>query len=207
MKFVGRISILVFVMLLPVTALLAQDTGSVKGKVRTEDGDSIADVKIIARRDGKDLKSTTSDRKGEFRINGLRPGRYNLVFDKYGFSSGVLYDVLIKEKKVNNLRDRLYMTVDEGTLVIINGSVFNQNGHSIYGATVLIEEMDSGKPEKAGKLYSSRSGQFTFKFPEGKKKFRITASAKDVSAYKEIEVEEASVYRLAITLNIPEKTE
>ncbi len=207
MTFVGRLSTLIFIILVSLTTLLAQDTGSVKGKVRTADGDSIADVKIFARLDGKDMKSTTSDKNGAFRINGLKPGSYNLVFDKYGFSSGVLYDVLIKEKKVNNLRDRLYMTVDEGTLVIINGSVFNQNGRSIYGATVLIEEIDSGKPEKAGKLYSSRSGQFTFKFPEGKKKFRITASAKDVSVSKEIEVEEASVYRLAITLNIPEKTE
>ena len=199
--------ILVFVIITFASAfsVMGQNTGSVKGKVRTQSGDAIPEVEIIARQDGKNLKSSISNKKGEFRISGLTPGTYNLLFEKDGFSSGVLYNVLVKQKKVNNLKDRLIMTIDEGTLVIINGSVFNQYGRSIYGAKVTIEELDSENSAKnKEKIYSSRSGQFTFRFPEGKKTFRVTASAKGVSASQEIEVEEASVYRMAITLNLPE---
>ncbi len=208
MKLHRLIIVLLIVTFASAFSVLGQSTGSVKGKVRTKKGVAIPEVEIIARQDGKNLKSSRSNRKGEFRISGLTPGRYNLVFEKDGFSSGVLYNVLVKKEKVNNLKDRLIMTIDEGTLVIINGSVFNQYGRSVYGAKVIIEELKSENSVKnKGKLYSSQSGQFTFRFPEGKKRFRVTASAKGVSASKEIEVEEASVYRMAITLNLPEKGE
>lgn len=188
------------------TSVLAQGTGSVKGKVRTDGGNSIPGVKITARKDGKNLKSATSNRKGEFRLSGLAPGKYNLVFDKTGFASGVLYNVLVKKGKVNNLKNRLIMTVDQGTLVIISGSVFNQVGRSIYGAKVkIVEVLSNGSTRRAGTVYSSRSGTFTFRFPEGKRKFRITASAKGRSASKEVTVDEPAIYRLAISLEIPPK--
>ena len=206
MYFYRKLTLVSFLFLLSVSSTVAQVTGSVKGKVRTQNRAPISGAKISARQNGKNLKSTTSNARGEFRISGLSPGRYNLVFDRDGFSTGVLYNVLVKKNKVNNLKDRLIMTVDRGTLIIINGSVFNQYGKSIYGAKVEIKQVRSGKsPKKKGKLYSSQSGQFTFQFREGKKRFIVTASAKGVSASKEIEVEEASVYRLAITLKLPEK--
>ena len=187
-------------------SVFAQDYGSVKGKVRAQSGGHIADVQITARLNGNDMKSVKTGRKGEFRINGLAPGKYDLLFEKDGFTSGVLYNVLVKKNKVNNLKNRLFLKVDEGTLVIISGSVFNQFGRSVYGAKITIEEVRPDKSNrKAGKLYTSISGRFTFRFSKGKKKFRITASAKDVSASKEIEVEEAAIYRLAITLYLPEE--
>lgn len=183
--------------------VFAQETGSVKGIVRAESGKKLSGVAIFVRQDGEDLKSSKTDHRGQFRISGLNPGKYNLVFEKDGYASGVLYDVLVIEKKVNNLKDRLIMSIDEGTLVIINGSVFNQFGRSIYGAKVVIEEIrGDSSVKKIDTIYSSQSGQFTFKFDEGKKKFRITASAKDSSESKEIEVDQPAIYRLAISLNL-----
>ena len=206
MKPVKTIFSLLLISFLSIAAVFSQGTGSVKGKVRSDSGNRIGGVKITARQDGEDLKSTRTNRKGEFRLRGLTPGTYNLVFEKRGFSGGVLYNVLVKKKKVNNLRDRLVMTVDQGTLVIINGSVFNQHGRSVPGAKIKIYRIRPGKSAlKAGTFYSSRSGEFTFRFPEGKNKFRVTASAKGVTASEEIVVEEAAIYRLTITLNLPEK--
>ncbi len=206
MSVVKSISVSV-VIFLAALAAPAQDTGSVKGIVRSDSGDKLAGVSIIARREGKDLGSTVSGKGGEFRLSGLDPGVYNLVFEKDGFSSGVLFGVLVKKKKVNNLSDRLIMTIDEGTLVIVSGSVFNQYGRSIYGAKVKIEEiLPDQDSRRDSTIYTSRSGQFTFRFEEGKRTLRVTVSVKDVVGTKEIEVDDAGIYRLALTLNLPEKT-
>jgi len=200
---VGVVTILSF----SIIAISAQGLGNVKGKVTTPAGKKIQNVKVTARKNGKNLRSTSTDRNGKFRLTGLEVGRYNLVFEKYGYSAGVLYNVLIKQNKTNNIENKnVFLTVDEGTLVIIKGSVFNQAGRSIYGAKVRIEEIRTDKvPRKKAVTYTSESGEFTFRFAEGTKKLRVTATARKVSTSKEIEVSEAAIYRLALTLNMPVK--
>ncbi len=203
MKVLRRISLFLLFSLILSAVVFAQETGSIKGKVRNEDGDKIAGAKITVRLDGKDLKSTVADSKGEFRISDLNPGRYNLLFEKNGFSSGVLYNVEVRSKKTNNLKDRLILTVDQGTLTIIEASVFNQNGFSLPGAKVEIEEVFSdGKTKKLGSGYSSRDGDVVFRFEQKPTKYRITASVKDISVTKEIDVYEAAIYRTAMTLDL-----
>ncbi len=98
--------------------------------------------------------------------------------------------------------ERLVLTIDQGTQVIIKGSVFAADGRSVGGAEIKIERISSdGSIKKLGSTLSNYSGEFTFKFSEGAAKYRITASAKGASASKEIEVASAAIYRLAITLN------
>ena len=180
----------------------AQESG-VKGKVRDAKGDGINGAKITARQDGKDIKSTASDRKGNFELMGLKAGIYNLVIDKSGYSAGLLYNVEVKDDKIRDLGNRLILTVDQGTQVIIKGSVFDPNGRSVGGAKVEIERvLSDGSTKKAGSDYASESGEFTFRFPEGVNKFRVTASAKGAKASQEVEVDSAAIYRLAITLNM-----
>ncbi len=194
-----------FVLLILSLALftgVAVAQSGVKGKVRNTKGDGLDGAKITARQDGKNIKSSTSDRKGNFELTGLKSGIYNLVIDKSGYSAGLLYDVEVKDNKVRDLGDRLVLTVDQGTQVIIKGSIFDPNGRSVGGAKVEIERvMSDGSTKKAGSGYASYSGEFTFRFPEGANKFRITASAKGVKASEEVEVDNAAIYRLAITLN------
>lgn len=181
----------------------AQDTGGLKGKVRTTKGESIAGVIVTARQKGEDVKSATSDAKGNFTISGLKTGLYNLAFTKSGYGSGVLYNIEVKKKKENDLGDRLILTVDQGTLVLIKGSVFNQDGVSVFGAKIEIEKINGdGSRKKVGSGYSSETGEFTFRFPQSAAKYRVTATVKGASASKEIEVESAAIYRLAITLNV-----
>lgn len=203
MKVLQKISFALLFCFLFSAFAIAQETGSVKGKVRDQDGDKIAGAKITVRLDGKDLKSTTSDSKGEFRISDLAPDKYNLVFEKKGFSLGVLYNVEVRSKKINNLKDRLILSVDQGTLIIVEASVFNQNGFSLNGAKVEIEEVYSdGKTKKVGSGYSSQDGDIIFRFKERPTKYRVTASVKDITVTKEIEVHEAAIYRTAITLDL-----
>ena len=216
MTFVSKIIFSVSFFLISSIFVAAQDTGGVKGKVRTTKGEGIASATIIARQQGEDIKTATSDAKGNFVLEGLKAGNYNLVFSKSGYSSGVLYNVEVKKKRIGDLGERLVLTVDQGTQVIIKGTVFDEAGRSVAGAKVEIEKISSdGSVTKIKSIYSSLGsdpgvrggdgnarGEFTFRFPEGAAKYRVTATAKNASASKEIEVDSAAIYRLALTLNL-----
>ena len=201
MKIYPKIVLLAFAFFAFNFSAQAQDTGGVKGKVRTSNGDGIAAATITARQDGEDVKSATADAKGNFVLEGLKPGNYNLLFSANGYGSGVLYNVEIKKKKTNDLGERLILTVDRGTQVIIKGSVFAPDGRSIGGAEIKIERVSSdGSTKKIGSSIASYSGEFTFRFTESAAKYRVTASMKGATASKEIEVDGAAIYRLALTL-------
>lgn len=187
-------------------AFAQQETGGVKGKVRASTGDGIAAATVTARQNGTDVKSATADGKGNFVLDNLKPGIYNLVFSKSGYSSGVLYNVEVRKKKIGDLKERLILTVDQGSQVIIKGSVFLPDGRSFGGAEIKIERVSAdGTTEKVGSSVSTYSGEFTFRFAEGAAKYRVTASMKDAKASKEVEVDGAAIYRLAITLNSTNK--
>ncbi len=181
----------------------AQETGGVRGKIRATNGNGIASVKVTVRQKDEDVKSTSSNSDGRFILENLQPGIYNIVFTKSGFAASLLNNVEIEKKQIKDLGERLVLGVDQGTLVIIKGSVFDQNGHSVYGAKVVIEKISGdGKTRRLGSGTTSQSGEFTFRQSEGATKFRVTATAKGVSASKEIIVDNAAIYRLAITLNV-----
>ena len=204
-----RIRLLNFLVLLLLSAFCLvpaafAQSGGVKGKVRTNGGDGIANAAVIIRQDSKDIKSVKSDAKGNFVINGLASGKYTVVFDAKGYSSGILYNVEVKDKNTRNLGDRLILSVDKGSLVIVIGSVFYREGTSVTGAKVEIERVHAdGSTKSLGSGFSSVSGEFTFRQPEGMSKLRVTAKFKGASGSKDIEVDNAAIYRLAITLDLP----
>jgi len=206
MKIFKQTAIFAFLLTFLSIAAFAQETGSVKGKVRNVKGDGISGATITARLNGKDLKTVKTDAKGNFEMSGLDSGVYNFVFEKSGYGAGVKYNVEIKKKATVNLGDNLVLMVDQGTLVLINGSVYNQDGRSITGAKIEIVRISSdGSTKKVGNGYTNVSGEFTFRQPEGTAKIRVTASLKGVSNSKEIDVDSAGIYRLAITLNLPKE--
>ena len=184
-------------------ASYGQETGGVKGKVRTESGNGIPNARVVLRQNGADLKTVAADRNGNFIIDGLAPGKYNVLFDASGYSSGELHNVEIKKKGMRDLGDRLMLTVDRGTLVLVQGSVFFKEGTSVTGAKIEVEEIAAdGSIKKVGSYYSNSSGEFTFRRPPGRSKLRVTASLKGVKASKELEVEEAAIYRVALSLDL-----
>lgn len=203
MKFLKNSVLFAFLLSFSSFAAFAQNTGGAKGKVRTSRGDGLSGATITARQGGEDVKSAKTDSKGNFELKGLKPGLYNFIFERNGYSSGVKYNVEIKKDKDVNLGDRLVLTVDKGTQVIINGSVYNQAGFGIYGAKIEIERIsEDGKAKKVSSGYSSEFGEFNFRFSEGAARLRVTASAKGVSASKEVQVDNPAVYRVAITLKL-----
>jgi len=184
-------------------AAFAQGETGVKGKVRNAKGGTIEGATITARLKGQDVKSVKSDSKGNFTLTGLEPGVYNFVFEKPGYGAGVKYNVEVKNGSVISLGDNLALMQDQGTLVLLNASVFNQDGRSITGAKVEVEKVNSdGSTKKVATGYTNVSGEFTLRQTEGTAKFRITATFKGVKASKEITVDSAGRYSTAITLNL-----
>lgn len=182
--------------------VLAQ-TGGVKGKVRNMNGDAISGATVTARQSGRDVRSARSGSKGDFLLDGLEEGTYNIVFDARGYASGIKYAVEIKPDKVKDLGDRLYLQEDRGTFVIIQGSVFFKDGTSVRGIDVKVEKVNAdGSTSKIATVITNDAGEFAFRRREGAAKYRMTVKYKDSVASKEIEVDTAAVYRLAISLDV-----
>lgn len=188
-----------FCLLSPV---LAQETGGAKGKVRNIRDEGIANATVAARQKGVDLKTVTTDAKGNFLLDGLSAGIYNLAFEARGYSAAVQYNVEIKKGKIRDLGDRLILMVDRSSRVIVRGSVFYKTGHSAGGAKVVIERVNGdGSVKKLLETGTDYLGEFTFSQPEGPAKLRIRATLKDGKGTKEIEVDSAMVYRVAVALD------
>src|SRR5262245_6206489 len=128
--------ILAFIILLLSLSLTAMaQNGGVKGKIRSQRNErGLSGVEVVAERDGEAVKSTTSDSNGDFTITGLADGSYQLKFTKEGFSSGS-FRLDIKNGSFRDLsKNTLLMYVDRGTMITIQGGVFDQNGFSLPGA-------------------------------------------------------------------------
>lgn len=197
-------SLFAFCLVTVFAAAAFAQTGGIKGKISNQKGSGLAEVSVTARKDGENVKTVKSDAKGNFVLSGLNAGSYNVVFEKSGYSSAIKYDVKIAAGEIKNLGGNLFLIVDSGSVVILNGSVFNQDGRSLTGAKVLIERVNSdGSTKKVSTAYTSVSGEWTLRQPPGTAKYRVTASFKGVSGSKEISVDSAGIYRLAIQLTIP----
>ena len=178
-------------------------SGGVKGKVRSNKGDGIANASVTARQFGRDVKTVRSDAKGTFQLAGLESGVYSLVFDADGYQSGLLQGVEVKNGNVRDLGEGLILRPDQGNQVIINGSIFYKEGTSLGGAKIEIARLNAdGSYKKVSTLYTNISGEFTFRQPQAAAKFRITAKFKGAEGVKEIEVDTAAIYRFALTLDI-----
>jgi hypothetical protein len=197
-----RLSKIILIAVFALAPSAFAQSGGVKGKVKSNRGTGIPNATVTARQSGKDIKTVHSDAKGSFQLTGLQSGVYSLVFDADGFQSGLLQGVEVKGG-VRDLGDRLVLMPDQGTQVIINGSVFYKEGTSLGGAKIEIERQNAdGSWKKVSTLYTTIQGEFTFRQPEAAAKFRITAKYKGAEGVKEVEVNTAAIYRLAITLDI-----
>ena len=178
--------------------------GGIKGKVRNNKGNGIGGATVTARLNGKDVKTVNADSKGNFLMEGLKAGTYNVAFDADGYALGVKFGVEIKNGSVRDLGDRLILSVDQGTQLIVKGSVFFKEGTSVTGAKIEIERVnDDGSTKSLGSTYTNYSGEFTFRPPAGVTKVKVTAKYKGVEGSKEItDMVNAGIYRTAITLDI-----
>lgn len=180
----------------------AGKTGNVKGKVRADDGTGVAGATVTARRGEQDVASTTTNGKGDFRID-LPAGTYTLVFRKPGLRVGTMQDIEVAAGKSRSLRDRLILPVDEGSLAFVRGSVFDPGGRSVPGARIELARIaPDGSARRVAERLSDATGSFAFRVAPEPANYRVTVRrAGAETATKDVEVEGAIVYRIALTLN------
>ena len=190
-------------LLLAVVAVNAQDksTGAIKGKVRVEIG-TRSGVTVIIREGEREIRKATTDKNGEFLVSGLTPGRYGLTFRKPGLSIGTIEDIEVKAGKTRSLGDRLVLTIDEGSIAFIRGSVFSNEGRSVPNARVeLAKVSDDGTAKKIDGRLTNETGTFVFRLSPDVAKYRVSVKADGTEPIsKDVEIDGAAVYRVALSL-------
>jgi len=202
MRLIKASSVTVVLLLLAV-ACLAQDktTGAIKGKVRVEQG-SPGGVAVILLQGDREVTRAATDRKGEFTIAHVTPGVYSLKFRKPGLSVGTIEPLDVKAGKTRALGDRLVLSIDEGSIAFLRGSVFTESGRSVPGVRVdLVKVIDENSVQKIDARVTGETGEFVFRLSPETAKYRVTVKADGAQlASKDVEVDSAAVYRVALTL-------
>jgi hypothetical protein len=194
------ISLVACIFLLAVPAF-SQSTGGVKGKVRDWNGRGVSGITVSARQKGVEIKSVKSRVGGDFVLDGLASGVYNIAFDGEGYSTGVLYNVEVKSGKIRGLSERLLLTRDRGAQVFVKGIVFFRDNTSLAGADVeLYLVNDDGTAKKIAGTTTDVMGDFSFPAVGVIRKMRVKASYKGVSEIRDIDVIQPQVYRTTIIL-------
>jgi hypothetical protein len=174
-------------------------TGAIKGKVRVEKGSPLG-VAVILRQGEREVTRTTTDKKGEFLLAHITPGVYGVTFRKPGLSVGSIEDLQITAGKTRGLHD-LSLSIDEGSIAFIRGSVFTEGGRSVPGVRVeLARIVDENTTQKVDFRITGDTGEFVFRLPPDAAKYRLTLKADGVEpATKDVDVESAAIYRVALT--------
>ena len=182
---------------------LGQTSGGVKGKIRDWNGNGLSGISVSARQNGEEVRSVKSGKDGNFQLDGLAPGTYNIAFDGEGYSTGVLYKVEVKAGKVRGLRDNLLLTRDRGSMVFVKGIVFYRDSTSMAGADVELYLVNSdGSIKKLSATTSNEMGDFEFPAVKVIQKLRVKATFKGVSETKDIDVNQPQIYRTTLTLPV-----
>ncbi|HEY3039137.1 MAG TPA: carboxypeptidase-like regulatory domain-containing protein [Pyrinomonadaceae bacterium] len=183
--------------------VFAQDrsTGGIKGKVRVETG-TPAGVAVIVRQGEREVARGLTDKKGEFLISRLTPGRYGVTLRKAGLSVGSIEDIEVKSGKTRSLGDRLVLSIDEGSIAFIRGSIFNQDDRSVPNVRIELAKIeDDGTVRKIDGRITNEIGAFVFRLSPDPAKYRITAKPNGGDPVsKDIEIDGAAVYRLALSV-------
>ena len=181
----------------------AQDKslGALKGKVRVETG-TPSGVTVVVRRGETEVTRVETQKNGEFLVSRLMPGKYGLTFRKAGLSIGTMEDVEVKAGKTRSLGDRLILTIDEGSIAFIGGSVFAADGRSVPNARVeLARIMEDGSVKKIDGRITTETGSFKFRLSPEPAKYRVSVKAGGAEAVsKDVEIDGAAVYRVALSL-------
>ena len=122
-----KLALLISIIALSAGFVCAQNTGGIKGQVRSFDGDGISNVEVTARQEGEDIKSVKSIKK-EICLGRTESRENIMLFSAERLQFGIEGKHRSKRKKDQRFRRSSGSDVDKGTQVIINGSVFNQDG-------------------------------------------------------------------------------
>ena len=113
----------ILLLLFSVWPAAAQETGSLAGRIATDDGMALFGANILVGGDAIDeLRGTTSDGEGAFRIDGLPPGVYEVTASFLGYESVTTAAVTVRGGETTRLDIGLAATTLIGQQVVVSAS-------------------------------------------------------------------------------------
>jgi carboxypeptidase family protein len=154
-------------------------TGTVKGRVKEQNGKALEGVLVRATSDKeKDgIQETRSDSKGDFEFTGLQPGDYSFTFEKQGFKTFSTRKLELAAGETLKLSRVIELKREGDPFAVIRGAILQGPGFTLPNATVTIERIDGGKKFKQETI-SREGGEFAFRVKTDNAKYRISASAR-----------------------------
>ena len=148
----------------------------------------------------REVAQTATEKRGDFVLSHIAPGTYSVKFRKAGLAVGTIDDVLLKAGQTRTFKD-LTLKIDEGSITFIRGSVFSEDGHSVPNVRVdLVRVVNENSVQKMDYRITGETGEFVFRLPPDAGKYRLSLKADDAEpSSKDVEVEMAAVYRVALT--------
>jgi carboxypeptidase family protein len=107
----------------------------------------------------------------------------------------------VKAGKTRSL-NRLILTIDEGSIAFIRGSVFTAEGRSVPNAKIeLAKLLEDGTAKKIDGRITNETGQFVFRLSPEPGKYRVSVKPDGLPPVsQDMEVDGAAVYRVALSL-------
>ena len=163
-------------------------------------------VSVILLQGDREVTRVTTDKKGEFTISRITPGSYSVTFRKPGLAVGSIPNLDLKAGQKRALHD-LVLGIDEGSIAFLRGSVFTESGRSVPGVRVeLARVVAENSIQKIDSRITGETGEFVFRLSPEAAKYRVTLKAdKADPVSKDIEIDSAAVYRVALTIKAPPK--
>ena len=181
-------------------------TGSIKGRVRVAGDGGAGNISVTLHQGEREVARAETNPKGEFEFDRLDPGNYSLTLRKPGLQVGRMDALEVRAGKVVNLKDRLYLAVDEGSIAFLKGSVFNKEGLSLSGVRIeVVLVRADGSEKKINSAVTNSLGAFAFRLPPASARYRVTAKGGGMEVSKEVEIDGAAIFRVALELAPPTK--
>ena len=114
---------------------------------------------------------------------------------------GNIENIEVKAGKVRSIGDRLILTIDEGSIAFIRGSVFDVDGRSVPNAKVeLAKLLDDGTIKKIDGRLTTETGSFVFRLSPETAKYRVSLKSDGGDPIsRDVEIDGAAVYRVALS--------
>ncbi len=158
----------------------AVQEGSIIGRVQDEREQPIARVKVraIDPRANRMVAETVTSDSGVFTLSGLAPGRYALVFSSADHEPAVIRSVDVRAGRETVLKSPVRLRRAEA-YAVISGATFDPHGFLLPGVRVVLERLpleEEKKPSLRLEQISNSSGEFAFRVPGERGRYRLTAT-------------------------------